>query len=219
MPRKLKPHEVAVVKHPSGVDVAICLDRNELTFFAEVSGKKLEHKDADELKRLVREEIDASLDIVWVPVICVRPFDDSFNNRSYANSSGLGCGTGFKTNRSYLARKRNGELVELHWDSYASATSQADRLRSATRFFTEVDIDNLPQEWRLNPGAVRAECVYLAHTEERWNALAALQERVVALQEQLKRIATREGGDLIDRISRLGVPALMDTDAGPSTQE
>lgn len=120
MPRALKPLKVGdwsgydgYSGRSYGVKIELFYDRNKHDHFAKFGEAVLRHKDLDQLKRMLRDNIESWLDVTWVPVIHVKAYDRAkATHRDRANRSGR---VFLEYERFWHGTLKSGGMRQLRW--------------------------------------------------------------------------------------------------------
>lgn len=185
MPRQLKPHLAEKWKHfKHGVTVDLMLDRNTHTFFCVFQGNRIVAPSLAELQRLISKEVEASFSLSWIPMITVtrlKPFNDR-------DSSSF---VGFRLEQSWIARKQDGKWLEASWGSFNGERDLRNDF--AADFYPGKDgTFSLPFKGR---DSIRNyDCYYLPYTEEVWDALLLIDDRIKTIRDQLHELLTTDKG-------------------------
>jgi len=198
MPAKKRYVDAGEITHRSSstIKVPIQFDRNELRFRASYAGKNYEHENAKELYKLVYQAIEESLDVPWQPVIQVKPLSP------YGQSSMVDpCFVGFKIERFWTTRFPDGAYKSCQWDG----KEKGYLLLWCRDFYWDKE-----KYGPFNP-PVKVQSYgdityYVPYSEETWDRLMFLQEKIKELRGQL--LSLFETPEKLDRLFTSSILAL-----------
>lgn len=203
MARSLKPQKVDEVKDDrTGAVVDVMLNRNDLTFFAELPGEagKVEGATALEVKAETFQRLRAMANLTWRPAIMVSGIAkrDAWNRE---------LGLKVETKRGYVAEvSPGGRVLWLDWQHGDSTDDQKLKWSSTLSFWRE----SVPLELPLNEGREVIEMkgtsaerrryetgqdrTLLPYTEETWIALENIKALLARARDEIIRLITTDDG-------------------------
>jgi hypothetical protein len=187
MPQK-KSTKVGTLEYPqANIKLDITVDRDSMLFWVSYGGTRYEHKDGQELRRIVFDAIKASLDVEWMPVIVVEPIGDRFGS-SLGNEYTLG----FTTERMWVARFPDGHYKRTQWHAQGDQKLQwSQSLGWQTEKWGEFEPPCIGKEYSKATH-------YLPYSEPLWDNLQLLREKIKHLRSEFfALLGTREGIDFL----------------------
>ena len=198
MPRALKPQKVDEVRHNSGITVELFLDRNHNVFYADVFKTRLQHAQAQQLKYNVEQALADAVAPEWTDVIQVHessPFGGSSSNFF-----------GFGYERMHVWQRPDGFIMTSAW--HPEATSQEKLFDSALGYAASKDRSalTLPRVY-WSQGAHRDMHTWMLYSEEAWEGLGVMQERLYQLKLNFRKLVSTDEG--IARLEGVGGAKLL----------
>lgn len=165
-----KTTRVGSIKHTgTGMIVQLNVDRDSRLFSAEVAGERFEHAEGAVVERLVLEAIERAMDIPWMPIIVVSPWQQ--NGSEYKVF-------GFHAARIYVADLPN----HVGWrETQWHAKDNKQRLAWSKGFI-----------WQRSDGVFNPPCVrrgYSGNTTHYLPYTDAVWDRLVTMQQQIERVS------------------------------
>ena len=155
-----------------GVEVPIKFNAKEGLFSAEFNGQTMQNESIVSVRKALRELIEGAHQLEWVPAISVE-FSDSFVNDEEA-------GVFLKYERFYLARKADGNWMEVNWNTPKDYFFYDARPYYPSRHYKS-DF-KIPYKMKGDSGT---PIYVLAYTEELWATLETLRAALKKVQTRL----------------------------------
>lgn len=197
MARSLKPQKVEDFRHNKrGVSVALFLDRNTHEFFFDFLQERYTKPSLAELHKLAYEVIERETALTWAPMITVEkltPFVQS--DQTFI---------GFTIDRSWIARKANGNWLESQWDTRENGDTMHDRETWASNFYIgrNVKFDRLPYYGESK--------YYLPYSEALWTGLEKLLHHIRAMKRTLNHLLTTPDGlQRVEQAAGRALPGML----------
>jgi hypothetical protein len=179
-----------------GPAVTIYLRKKDMFFLAEISGRRLQSKDGDALKGLIKEALKASLTIKWRPVVKV-------DLKNYRETDAYGC-IEFSYDRYYVGWN-GGEWMSSEWEQYYSSSwggqkaekrtpevEAAKRLATMKKHPTMPAPENLKLPFLLDD-SYRSEYL-LDYSKELWANLKQLRDSLTNLNKKIHQLVGTQAG-------------------------
>lgn len=162
-----------ITEPKSGISTQIFVDRDTKEFKAQVAGQWLINKDGELLEKQVLEAIQKSLELEWKPFITVNYLSHNYSGDGFI---------GLTIRRDIYAKLPDGTYREANWGAPEGAEITWAR----------------PLNWsgggEFNPPCKRpgysysgdGSNFYLPYTQELWDGLEELRNKITALRKQLE---------------------------------
>jgi hypothetical protein len=187
MSRLLKPQLAEKWKHDKhGSVVDLMLDRNDHTFFCVFQGKRLTQPSLDQLRREICKAVESSFDLTWIPMITVTRLTPFHRNHDSVF-------VGFELNRDWIAKRQDSKWLIAQWTSLNGETDHR------TEFARELYIgrDNMSDfslPYKGHSSVTSYDSYYIPYTDDIWEAMQLIKQRIQDIRDQLHRLLTTEEG-------------------------
>jgi hypothetical protein len=200
MARAAKPQHIEDYRFDRlGVRVSLCFDKNRADFCFVLGGTTFRKPSIEELRRLAHDQILATHDLQWQPIITVnqlKPF--ACQERSFV---------GFTLDRSWIAKKANDDWVEHRWEEEleeGDPIPDQEKARkdwiSEAHYFAGRDftLHVLSADWQHDENRY-----HLPYTDNVWANLLRIVDQIEVLRDRLNALLTTPEG-----LARLEAPGI-----------
>ena len=181
-----------------GVKVSLCFDKNRADFCFELGGTTFRAPSIAELRRLAHDQILATYDLTWLPIIEVKRLNP-FANKSRTF-------VGFNLDRFWIAKKNNGDWVDHQWEELEEGqpipdpeVARRDWISNSHYFAASTfKLDTLQADYRGD-----ADSYHLAYSDAVWDNLQRIVDQIEVLRDRLNALLTTPEG-----LARLEAPGI-----------
>jgi hypothetical protein len=173
---------------PANISVPVTVDRDSKRFKASFAGQTYEDADGKALEGIVLAAIKEALQVAWFPIIQVIPVSSNTNYGDPRDETILG----FDIDRKWVALFPDGTYKEVSW--HAQGDKEQYRLQWSKPFDWKQEKLGVFEPPCIFHGYGGRNTYYHPYTEQLWDRLQLLQEKIKELRSQvLELLGTPDG--------------------------